>query len=59
MTDAQVALLIFGAAQTGALIYFAGVISATVRNHDARIEKLETGHLENLKAVSQLTGREG
>jgi hypothetical protein len=42
-------LIVFGAMQTGALIFFAGVVATQLRNHDRRIEKVEDLQIELLK----------
>ena len=47
--DLIVALVPILLVQTGALIYFSGIVSAMLRSHDRRIEFLErrTQHLNN------------
>jgi hypothetical protein len=57
--EALVMLIIFVATQTGALIYFAGVIAATMRDHEARLTKNEATDEKLLLLVAQLATREG
>ncbi|MGA9071857.1 MAG: hypothetical protein WB424_16460 [Terracidiphilus sp.] len=59
MTDAMVTIALFIAAQTGGLIYFAGVVAATLRHHDDRLAQLETALRSNEKGVALLAGKEG
>jgi len=37
--DLNSPLVMLGIAQTGALIFFAGVVTTTLRNHDKRIDE--------------------
>jgi hypothetical protein len=52
LTDqgAITAIIIFGATQTGALIFFAGIVATQLRNHDRRLDKVEDLQIELLKA---------
>lgn len=58
-TGAIVALLIFGATQTGALVYFAGTVAATLRDHDRRLDVNEADHKALLKVTAQIAAKEG
>jgi hypothetical protein len=52
-------ILVFAAAQTGALIFYAGVMLAMIRNHDRRLDKNED-RVDALSAsVSKIAGSEG
>lgn len=57
--DAIAAVCIFLATQTGALIFFAGVVSWTLRNHDKRLDKNEARCEGCLRVVTQLATKEG
>lgn len=52
-------IAVFLATQTGALIYFAGAVSATLRSHEKRIDKLESGAEKRAAAVAKLAAKEG
>lgn len=51
-----VTIAVFLTAQTGALIYYAGVLSSTVRAHESRIDKVESKQEKLIETVGELTG---
>jgi hypothetical protein len=61
MTDASafIELGIFMAAQTGALIYYAGKTSRTLADHDRRIDENEATSTKNAVDLAYLKGKEG
>jgi hypothetical protein len=57
--DAIATIVVFIAAQTGALIFFAGVVAFTLKNHDRRLTTNETDCKECRRTVIQLATKEG
>lgn len=56
---AVIAVLIFLAANTGSMIYFAGIVTATLRDHDRRIGSTEEWRESRDRVIFQLAGKEG
>jgi hypothetical protein len=52
-------IAVFLAAQTGALIFYAGKLASTVGNHDRRLDKLESTQEKQTPVVAQLAMKEG
>jgi len=57
--NAFVTLLVFVATQTGALIFFAGVVTVTLRGHGERLDKNDEWRDRTERTVIQLATREG
>jgi len=55
-SEAIVTVCIFLAAQTGALIFFCGGVSATLRDHNRRIKAVEEKSDSTALDVAQLQG---
>jgi hypothetical protein len=56
--NAVVTFLIFIGLQTGALVFYSGVVAAMLRNHDKRQEKTEAIVEKHSVTIAQLVGRE-
>ena len=50
---------VFIAAQTGSLIFFGGIVAATLRQHDRRLDKVENKCDGCSKVVAQIQVKEG
>lgn len=55
-SDAIVAIAIFGITQTGALVFFAGVVVTMLRSHHERIGATEKTTAVVVEDVAQLKG---
>ena len=55
-SEALVALLIFGATQTGALVFFAGTVAFAMRNHGERLDKVEAEQKSLSAGLNKLEG---
>ena len=51
-------LLVFAAMQTGALIFFAGAVTVTLRNHSERLNENEAKCEDCSRAIVRLVARE-
>jgi hypothetical protein len=54
-----VALVIFFATNTGALVFYCGVVASILRNHDRRLDKLEDATHTAPCITAQLALKEG
>jgi hypothetical protein len=57
--NAVVTIIVFIAAQTGALIFYAGAVFSMMRNHDRRLDKNEDRIDKLSTSVYTLNGRAG
>jgi hypothetical protein len=58
-SGALIAVCLFGATQTGALVYFAGKVAETLRRHDDELNKLRLECAERRKVSYALAVKEG
>jgi len=57
--NAVATVVIFIAAQTGALVFFAGMVTVTLRNYGERITKTEERSERTELTLTKLASREG
>jgi hypothetical protein len=58
-SDAGATLAVFMAANTGALIFYAGAVWTMLKNHDKRLDKVESAQEKQTPVVAQLAMKEG
>lgn len=52
-------LMLLAVVQTGALIFYCGIVAATLRNHDKRLDIVEKDQKQQSAKVAQIAGKEG
>jgi hypothetical protein len=57
--SAIVALLLFSAVQTGTLIYWIGVVTTTLKDHERRLQDNEDCRKKHEKILYPIAAREG
>jgi len=57
MGDVRLEIALFGLAHLGALIFFLGDVKRAVKDHDRRLDCLESSHAKVIIDVAELKGR--